>query len=103
MAPDLAPAAARRLVLGAQLVGPERALALGCLDELVEPGAVLDRALEVAERMAALPARAYPVIKKQLRGEATQRMHALAAADPIAAGWLAGETAGAAGGLLKRG
>ena len=66
---ELTPAAARVLVLRAELIDPQTALDLGALDELVEPDAVLPRALEVAEAMAALPRATYPIVKRHLRGE----------------------------------
>src|SRR5213593_89420 len=52
---ELTAPAARRLALGAELVGPEEAFALGVFDELVAPEDVLPRALEAAERLAKLP------------------------------------------------
>lgn len=78
---ELTAAAARRLALGAELVGPEEALALGCLDELADDP--LGRALEVAERMAGLPVAAYAAAKEQLRGALPD-----AEADPLLARWL---------------
>ena len=45
---------ARELVLFAEVVHGERALALGLADCLAEPGQVLDKALERAHRLAAL-------------------------------------------------
>src|SRR4051812_22098101 len=59
---ELPPATARRLVLGAALVGPEQALELGVVDELRAPGELLPRALEVAGEMAALPRSTYTVV-----------------------------------------
>jgi enoyl-CoA hydratase/carnithine racemase len=43
------------LILSGRLVGAREALALGLLTEVVAPGAHLDRALAVAERLAAFP------------------------------------------------
>jgi len=80
---ELTAPAARRLALGAQLVGPEEAFELGIFDEVVEPDAVLARALEVAEAMARLPAEAYAAAKAGLRGPLPD-----ASADPLLAGWL---------------
>src|SRR3954454_14981795 len=50
---ELTPPAARRLALGADLIDPEEALALGVLDELREPAEVVPRALEIATDLAA--------------------------------------------------
>jgi enoyl-CoA hydratase len=43
------------LILSGRQVGAEEALAIGLVTELVEPGAHLERALELAERLAAFP------------------------------------------------
>ena len=43
------------LILSGRLVGADEALALGLLTEVVAPGAHLDRALAIAERLAAFP------------------------------------------------
>ncbi|HVE67625.1 MAG TPA: enoyl-CoA hydratase/isomerase family protein [Solirubrobacteraceae bacterium] len=101
---ELAPPVARRLVLRAQLHDPPEALALGVVDELAAPDAVVPRALEVAYELAALPRFAYGEIKRQLRGPglaAAER--ALADADDPAtgAGWLSEETAAAAAATLR--
>src|SRR5205823_11072331 len=66
---ELAPPVARQLVLGAELIDPERALAWGVVDELAPPGEVLPRAVTVAAELGALPARAYATVKRQLRGD----------------------------------
>jgi enoyl-CoA hydratase len=98
---ELAPAVARALVLRANLVGPREALELGLVDELAEPGAVLDRALAVAQELAALPHDAYPLVKRQLRGDAVAAIERAARDDPLLGGWLGGETASAAEGVLR--
>jgi enoyl-CoA hydratase len=100
---ELTPAAARNLVLRADLVGPEEALELGLVDELAQPDAVLDRALEVAGELAALPRSAYPRVKRQLRGEAIAGMERMLAeeSDPLLRGWLGEDTTGAAAGVLE--
>ena len=61
---ELAAPAVRVLALRAELVdsGPA-AVELGLLDELAEPDALLDRALEVAGGFAALPRAAYARVK----------------------------------------
>jgi enoyl-CoA hydratase len=43
------------LILSGRLVGAEEALTLGLLTEVVAPGAHVDRALAIAERLAAFP------------------------------------------------
>jgi enoyl-CoA hydratase len=101
---ELSPPVARRLVLGAGLVEPEEGLALGLVDELQPDERLLDRALEVAGELAALPRAAYVQVKRQLRGDTLARVERVLAgeADPVAASWLGDETAGAAAGLLDR-
>ena len=85
---ELPAAAARVLVLRAELISPSDAFAFGALDELVSPDDVLPRALDVASEMAALPRGAYPIVKQQLRRETVEAMEAVVSgrADPVAAG-----------------
>lgn len=85
---ELAPGAARRLVLEAELIDAEAALEHGLVDELVPAAALLERAKQVAAALAELPAGAYETVKEQLRGPAIERMRAGAADDPMSAGWL---------------
>jgi enoyl-CoA hydratase len=102
---ELSPIAARRLVLGASLVEPPEALALGVVDEVRPADEVLPRALEVATEMAALPSASYGVVKRQLRGpaiEALERALGGGAGDPVLASWVSTETATAAAGILRR-
>ena len=99
---ELDPAAVRLLALGAGLVEQPRGVELGLLDELAEPDALLDRALEVAAAYAELPPGVYARVKDQVRGENVRALEsALAAgADPMLSGWLGDETAAASAGIL---
>jgi enoyl-CoA hydratase len=99
---ELTPAAARRLVLGAQLVEPGAALDLGVLDEIWEADELLPRALEVATELAELPASTYGRVKHQLRAPALAEIERAldAGADPMLGGWLSKETARASAGIL---
>ena len=100
---ELTPGAARRLVLGASLVGPSEALELGVFDELRPRDEVLPRAIELAAEYAALPRASYSQVKRQLRGptiEAIDRALAGGAGDPVLAAWVGAETANAAAGIL---
>lgn len=99
---ELSPAAVRRLVLEAELIGAAAAAELGLVDELAEPDDVLDGALEVAARLAALPAETYKTVKMQLRAPELTEMRAALEHDPLADGWLSGETEGAARTALER-
>jgi enoyl-CoA hydratase len=99
---ELDPGPARRLVLGAELVDGEEALRLGLLDELADDeAAVLGRAMEVARDLAALPPGTYETVKCQLRGPELEAIRAGIERDPLAAGWLSDETAGAARSVLE--
>jgi enoyl-CoA hydratase len=102
---ELTPSAARRLVLGASLVDPSEALALGVVDELRPADEVLPRAIEVATELASLPRGTYTQVKRQLRGpaiDAIDRALAGGAGDPVLATWVSHETSSAAAGILGR-
>jgi enoyl-CoA hydratase len=101
---ELAPPAARGLVLRGHLVEPEEALALGVLDELAEPESVLERSLEVAHELGSLPAETYGRVKRQLRTGVLAEVERIVDTeeDPlIAEGWLSGETERAASRALE--
>lgn len=91
--------AARRLVLGGDLVGAEQIRQAGGFDEVTEPDAVLHRATEVARGLASLPSEAYGKVKSQLRGPVLNA--ALAQPDPLLEGWAGSETAEAASSILR--
>jgi enoyl-CoA hydratase len=100
---ELSPPAARELVLRGELFDAPGARDRGLLDEVVEQDAVLDRALEVAGELAALPAQTYAYIKAQLRAPviAEARRVLEGGSDPLAGTWVGGETAGAAAAVLR--
>jgi enoyl-CoA hydratase/carnithine racemase len=99
---ELAPHAARRMMLTAANRGPEQALGEGALDELRPPDRVLERAVEVAGELAALPRGSYGKIKRQLRGDALARIErAVAGEEPLLRGWLDAEARVSAAGILK--
>ncbi len=103
---ELAPAAARRLALGAELLDPSAALALGAVDELQPRDEVVTRAIEVAAGMAELPRASYTQVKRQLRGptiESIDRALAGGAGDPVLGTWITEETRTAASRLLDPG
>lgn len=101
---ELSPPAARDLVLRGELMDSQAALERGLLDELVEQDAVLDRALEVAAELAALPPQGYAFVKRQLRAPVIAAARELleGGADALAGAWVGGETAGAAAAALRR-
>lgn len=100
---ELSPPVARDLVLRGRLVDPATALGLGLLDELAEPGAVVDRALAVAVEMAELPREAFAFVKGQLRGEtlAAAQRALEGEGDPLNRAWLGQETVEAAARTLR--
>jgi enoyl-CoA hydratase/carnithine racemase len=103
---ELPAATARRLALGASLVGPEEALELGVVDELQASAALLPRALEVATELAALPRSTYTVVKRQLRGpviDAVEQVLSGGAGDPVLGAWIGDDTRAAAASLLPGG
>jgi len=102
---ELAPHAARTLMLGGELVDAVEALRLGAVDEVAEPDAVLDRALAVAQARAQLPRDAYAKLKAQQRGGLVAQMRRWIDedADPGLDGWFGPDTAAAAAAILKGG
>jgi enoyl-CoA hydratase len=100
---ELAPAAARELVLGGQLLDAEDACAYGLIDEIVEQDRVLDRALAAAQELAALPTLTYAHVKAQLRAPVLAEARRLleGGTDPLLSAWIGGETATAAAAVLE--
>jgi enoyl-CoA hydratase len=68
--------ATARLVLTGQPLPPRDALAVGLVDEVVEPDALIDRAVERARGLARIPAETFTLTKSQLRREARERIEA---------------------------
>ncbi len=99
---ELSPPAARYLVLRAHLVDPPEALTLGLVDELAARDAMLERALEMAAELSAVPAGAYETVKRQLRGATLAEMQRVvrSGTDPLARSWLSAETGSAAAAAL---
>jgi enoyl-CoA hydratase len=100
---ELSASTARRLALGAALVGPQEALELGMVDELCDPEQVVPRAVEVATGLAGLPRETYGVVKRQLRAptiEAIERVLSGGAGDPVLGTWIGDDTRAAAARLL---
>jgi enoyl-CoA hydratase len=68
-------AQAREAVLSGRIHRPPQALERGFVDEVTEPGRLMDRALAEARRLAsAIPADTYRTTKRQLRLEVTDRI-----------------------------
>jgi enoyl-CoA hydratase len=80
---EMPPHAARVLAFGNQLVEGSECQRLGVFDEVLEPGAVLPRATELAHELAAFPQDTYALTKRELRGDTLARLRAAAANDPL--------------------
>jgi enoyl-CoA hydratase len=78
---------------------PEEAVRLGLVQEVVEPGQLLERAVERARALAELPPLAFAQVKASLRRQALANIQASAATD--AAGWVETFHAPAAQRLLR--
>ncbi len=85
---ELAPHSARVLALGSELVSAEDCLRLGAFDEVVEPDAVVSRALELARGLATFEPEVYALTKRGLRGATIERLRAAALADPLLDRWV---------------
>ena len=85
---ELTTGAARVLVLGNRLVDAGECVRMGAFDEAVAPDAVVDRAIEVAQELAALPANVYAGTKAELRGQTLAALRPAAAADPLLEDWV---------------
>ena len=65
------------VVYRAETYEPPAARALGLLDETVDPGALLDRALAVAGRLASVRAETFAITKREVRRPVMERVRAL--------------------------
>jgi enoyl-CoA hydratase len=84
---ELGASAARRLALGNRLVDAGGCVRLGAFDEAVAPDTVLDRALDVARELAALPAATYARTKAELRARTVAELRVAAERDPLLQDW----------------
>ena len=85
---ELPPHAARLLALGNELIDAQACLRLGAFDEVVAPGDVVPRALELAHALAAMPAEVYARTKAELRGATIVKLREAVKADPLLARWV---------------
>jgi enoyl-CoA hydratase len=85
---ELAPHAARMLSFSNRLVDAAECRRLGVFDEVVEPAAVLPRALELARELAGFHAEAYARTKRDLRHATLEALRAAAAEDPLLEQWV---------------
>jgi len=85
---ELAAPAARVLALGNRLVDAAECVRLGAFDEALAPVEVLDRALAVAQELAAMPADVYARTKAELRGATLVALRINAERDPLLDAWV---------------
>ena len=86
-------ARAGQVLLGGHLEDHERALALGMVDELTEPGELLPRAVALAGELAARSPESYRLAKDQLHRPTTEAIEATAGGDAaVLAGWASDDT-----------
>jgi enoyl-CoA hydratase/carnithine racemase len=79
-------------ILSGATFTPVEALARGWVHEVVEPPALLERAIEAANALAALPPKAFALSKRQIRQPALQRMRAADVDAAVEQIWAAPET-----------
>jgi enoyl-CoA hydratase len=79
-------------ILSGATFTPVEALARGWVHKVVEPPALLERAVEAANALAALPPKAFALSKRQIRQPALQRMQAADVDAEVAQIWAAPET-----------
>jgi enoyl-CoA hydratase len=91
---ELAPPAARSLAFGNQLVDGAECLRLGVFDEVLEPDAVLPRAIELAAELASFPRETYLRTKRDLRSATLELLRGAAADDPLRERWVSSGQAG---------
>lgn len=97
---ELSPAAARYLALTARLVDAGWCEREGVFDEVLDGGAVVARATEVAAELAAMPPKVYARVKHDLRGATAARLREAADADPLLQDWVDDESRAAAAAAL---
>jgi enoyl-CoA hydratase len=96
-------ARAAELVMTGRTVGPEEAYALGMLDAVVEPDALVETALEQAALLARIPRTTFAHTREQFRGETRRKIAASAEADQrTRALWGSDEIRGAVRGYLEQ-
>lgn len=100
----VAPHRFEEVVFLARTYSPEEAREIGFVDEVVAPDRVLERAIEVADRLGRVPPETYALIKRAARRPATDRIAAQGAEHDAAAtaGWQSEEVRAAIRSFLER-
>jgi len=97
------PANLQEVIYFGRSYDPEGALARGLIDEIVEPGELLSRAISRAGRLAAIPAVSFRLMKESLRRPVVERVEASEVADQAAReAWGSEEVRDAIRGFLKK-
>src|SRR5438552_8032829 len=78
------PANLQEVIYFGRSYDPEGALARGLVDEIVEPESLMERALSVARRLAAIPPVSFRLMKESLRRPVVERVRASVEADAAA-------------------
>ena len=93
-----------RVLFSGQRFTPEQALALGLVDEVVEPERLMDRAIAQASLLASKPAGGYGRLKRHARQALAERMRALDAAqlDDLVEQWFSADTQRLVGVAVER-
>ena len=78
------PANLQEVIYFGRAYNPEGARDRGLVDEIVEPSELMPRALQAAERLAAIPATSFRLMKESLRRPVVERIKASADADAAA-------------------
>jgi enoyl-CoA hydratase len=100
---ELPPHSVRYCAMYARKFDAEVAQRHGVFDELRSPSEMLDRALEVAEDMASMPADSYRKVKHQVRGAAFRKIEKVLSAnsDPMLQSWLSAKAPEASAAMLN--
>jgi enoyl-CoA hydratase len=100
---ELAPSAARRLILLGETIDAATAEALAIVDERAPAEALLARAIAEAERHATLPPQAFATTKRELRAGELERIAAARAGhgEPRLTAWLGEEMQRASAAMLR--
>jgi enoyl-CoA hydratase len=100
----VAPERFEEVVFTSRTYSPAEAVSVGFVDEVVAPEALLDRAVEVAERLGAVPASTYALIKRAVRRPALDRIAAHEAEhdEQAVRGWQSSEVKDAIRRFLER-
>ena len=100
---ELPPQSARYCAMYASKFGADDAQRLGVFDELCAPGAMFERALEIAKDLASMPADSYRRVKRQVRQASYDKVQKVLAsnADPMLKSWLSSDVKEASAAMLE--